>query len=39
MRARRWANEIVVWIAPAPHNEDVHILVQNHIIQRELPRR
>jgi len=38
LRARRWANELVLWIAPAPLNEDVHVLVQNHVIERELPR-
>jgi len=35
LRARRWSNELVIWLTPAPVNEDVHILIQNQPIQRE----
>jgi eukaryotic-like serine/threonine-protein kinase len=35
VRARRWSNELALWFTPAPNNDDIHILVQNHIIRRE----
>jgi serine/threonine protein kinase len=35
VRARRWSNELILWITPAPINEDVHLLLQNHPIERE----
>jgi serine/threonine protein kinase len=35
LRARRWANELTLWLTPAPVNEDIHILIQHHPIARE----
>ncbi|HUS32776.1 MAG TPA: serine/threonine-protein kinase, partial [Kofleriaceae bacterium] len=35
LRARRWSNELALWLTPGPINEDIHILVQNHPIVRE----
>jgi len=35
LRARRWTNELTLWLTPAPVKEDIHILIQNHPIVRE----
>ena len=35
-RARRWANELIVWLSPAAMNDDIHLLVQSHAIDRQL---
>lgn len=36
-RARRWTNELIVWLTPTGMGDDVHLLVQSHAIERHLP--
>jgi eukaryotic-like serine/threonine-protein kinase len=37
-RARRWTNELVVWLTPTGIADDVHLLVQSQSVERQVPK-
>jgi eukaryotic-like serine/threonine-protein kinase len=36
-RARRWSNELIVWLTPTGMGDDVHMLVQMQALERKVP--